>query len=271
MRIVFWSPVHGMARQTSNLLAIALSMAMQDKYKVLITQTQFRSGSLEDAVIGHAGTKEARERFYQDIGIDSLMRGIKRKKMDETDVNNCCVQLLSEAKLMLLPGTKVEQFEIYRELMPETVFHSLQEVKSHFDFVFVDVTPGNDAISRKIIQDAELVVVNLPQNTGVIASFLSEYPQELKNKRLFFLFGSYFSDSYNNLHNLRARYERFSGKNTGSIPVSIGFMDALSMGNTCRFFEVNQECEPEAANYYFMKEVQAAKERLLRFSKAGRR
>ena len=67
MKIIFWAPVHGQSRQSANLLAVALIMAMRKQQHMLLTQTQFRMNDLEDAIIGRTGVKELREQFYQDM------------------------------------------------------------------------------------------------------------------------------------------------------------------------------------------------------------
>lgn len=255
MKIVFWSPVHGQARQSSNLLAVSLKLVMEQHKKIMVTQTQYRMNDLEDAVVGRAGKKAFRERFYQDMGMDSLIRCLKRKQIEKADIENCCIQLLPDEDFILLPGSQCENYEIFQETVGETVHTVLEEAEQYYDYVFVDTNPGGDRISRKLLQTADLIVVNLSQNVGVIDRFFWDYPEELRGKRVFFLFGSYLPDSCYNLSNLRYRYRLIRRNNAAVIPMNVGFMDAIAGGNVRDYFAKNLECEPGDVNYTFMKEV----------------
>ena len=107
-----------------------------------------------------------------------------------------------------------------------------------------------------------MVVVNFSQNIGVIDSFFKEKIKELSGKNVFYLFGSYLPDSRYSLKNLRLRYKELNKRNTGVIPLSVGFMDAISEGRIPDFFEENLESEQGDANYMFIREVIATTDRL---------
>lgn len=265
MKIVFWSPVHGQTRQSSNMLAVALMLAMKKKCRVMITQTQFCMNDLEDAVVGRAVAKGVREQFYQDMGIDAVCRCIKHKRLEKSDLENCCIQVLEKPELMLLPGTKVGSYEIHYELLHEMMPYVLKQAELYFDYTLIDTNPGADRISRQLIESAEAVVVNLSQNIGVLDAFFSNYPKEFNGKKVFFLFGSYLADSCYNLHNLRFRYGPIKRENSGVIPLNIGYMDAVSGGKIVDYFEANLESETGDTNYIFVSEAEKVVEGLLGF------
>lgn len=266
MKIVFWSPVHGQARQSSNMLAIAFTLAMRKKYRILMTQTRFRMNNLEDAVVGRYGQEQQRERFYQDMGLDTLTRCMKRSRLEQPDMENCCVQILTEPKLLLLPGSGARSYEVYYEMLNGKIVYLLSEAEKYFDYVLADINPGADNISRQLLLAADIVVVNLSQNIGVLDSFFWHYPKELSGKKVFYLFGAYLSDSCLNLRNLRFRYGRIKRDNSGSVPLNVGFMDAVSLGKTVDYFETNLESEYGDSNYEFMRTVTATSERLIRLA-----
>ena len=271
MKIVFWSPVHGQTRQSSNMLVLALMLTMKQKYRTLITQTQFRMNDLEDAVIGRAVTKEMREQFYQDMGIEAVGRCIKHKRLEKEDLENCCIQVLTKPELMLLPGAQSGTYEIHYELLNEMLLYVLRQSEQYFDYVLADTNPGADRISRQLLESAEAVVVSLSQNLGVLDAFFENYPKELLGKKVFYLFGSYLADSCYNLHNLRFRYRQLRRENSGVIPMNVGFMDAVSAGKTVDFLEANMESEPGDTNYAFVSEVERVSEALLRLIGGARK
>lgn len=263
MKIVFWSPVHGQTRQSSNMLAVALMLTMKQKRSTLITQTQYRMNDLEDAVIGRAVTKKIREQFYQDMGIEAVGRCIKHKRLEKADLENCCIQVLMNSELMLLPGARSANYEIHYELLNEILLYVLRQAEQYFDYVLADTNPGADRISGQLLEAAEVVVVSLSQNLGVLDAFFENYPEELQGKKVFYLFGAYLEDSCYNLHNLRFRYRQLRRENSGVIPLNVGFMDAISAGKTVDFLEANLESEPGDTNYMFVSEVEKVSEALL--------
>lgn len=263
MKIVFWSPVHGQTRQSSNMLAVALMLTMKQKRSTLITQTQYRMNDLEDAVIGRAVTKKIREQFYQDMGIEAVGRCIKHKRLEKADLENCCIQVLMNSELMLLPGARSANYEIHYELLNEILLYVLRQAEQYFDYVLADTNPGADRISGQLLEAAEVVVVSLSQNLGVLDAFFENFPEELQGKKVFYLFGAYLEDSCYNLHNLRFRYRQLRRENSGVIPLNVGFMDAISAGKTVDFLEANLESEPGDTNYMFVSEVERVSEALL--------
>lgn len=263
MKIVFWSPVHGQTRQSSNMLAVALMLTMKQKRSTLITQTQYRMNDLEDAVIGRAVTKKIREQFYQDMGIEAVGRCIKHKRLEKADLENCCIQVLMNSELMLLPGARSANYEIHYELLNEILLYVFRQAEQYFDYVLADTNPGADRISGQLLEAAEVVVVSLSQNLGVLDAFFENYPEELQGKKVFYLFGAYLEDSCYNLHNLRFRYRQLRRENSGVIPLNVGFMDAISAGKTVDFLEANLESEPGDTNYMFVSEVEKVSEALL--------
>ena len=266
MKIVFWAPVHGQTGQSSNMLALALMLALRKKRRLLITQTQFQMNDLEDAVVGRTVAKGMRDRFYQGMGIDAVNRCIKRKQMEKEDLDNCCIQILPGGELMLLPGARSGNYEIHYETLQDSLLFLLRQAELYFDALLIDVNPGADGISRMLMQEADVVVVNLSQNMGVLDSFFWNFPKELSGKKVFYLFGAYLADSCYNLHNLRFRYSKIKRDNSGAVPMNVRFRDAVSGGKTVDFFESNIECEPGDGNYGFMHEISGVSERLLRFA-----
>lgn len=271
MKIVFWAPVHGQTRQSSNMLAVAFVSALRENAGILMTQTQFCMNDLEDAVVGRTSVKEMRERFYRDMGIDAVSRCIKRKQLERSDLENCCINILPDSELMLLPGSKAGSYGVHCEALYEILPYVLREAERYFEYVLIDTNPGMDYVSQKMIDIADVVVVNLSQNMGVVEPLFRNFPEILKTKKVFYLFGSYLADSCYSLHNIRFRYDRINRKNSGVIPLNIGYMDAISSGRVMDYFATNMECEQGDVNFRFIKEVREASERLLCFAEGAKK
>ena len=207
-----------------------------------------------------------REQFYQDMGIEAVCRCIKHKHLEKEDLENCCIQVSMQPEVMLLPGTQSGSYEIHYELLSEMLPYLLKQAERYFDYVLIDTNPGTDGISKQLIASAEIVVVCLSQNAGILDAFFLNYPKELEGKTVFYLFGSYLADSCYNLRNLWFRYARIKRENSAVIPMNVGFMDAVSGGKVVDFFEANLESEAGDTNYVFMSEVEKAVEKILGFA-----
>lgn len=273
MNIVFWSPVHGQTRQSSNMIALALTIALKNGYRGLITQTQYAMNDMEDVIVGRTNRKDAREQFYEDVGIDALIRIFKSRLLTRTSVENCSVQLITgeeHGSLALLPGTQTESRQVFDEDMDKALLAVLREVQRCYDIVFIDVNPGMGAQTKKLIERADLVVVNLSQNISLSDKLFREFPKELEGKEVFYLIGSYISDSRYSIKNMRRRYKKMTSANSAVVPVNVGYMDAIASGTVKDYFVRNCSEEYNENNRVFMKEVADAANKVLRILKLER-
>lgn len=274
MNIVFWSPVHGQTRQSSNMIALALMIALKNGYRGLITQTQFSMNDMEDAIVGRTSKKEARDRFYEDVGIDALIRVFKSRQLNRVAVENCSVQLVDtdgSGSLALLPGTQSESRQLFNnDDMEKTLLAVLREVQRCYDLVFIDVNPGMGEQTKKLIQRADLVVVNLSQNISLSDSLFREFPKEFEGKKVFFLIGSYLAGSRYSVKNMCRRYKVMKSSNSGVIPLNVSFMDAIASGTVRDFFVRNVDEELNEDIRVFMKEVGVAADKILKLLKLDR-
>lgn len=274
MNIVFWSPVHGQTRQSSNMIAMALMIALKNGYRGLITQTQYVMNDMEDVIVGRTSRKEARERFYEDVGIDALIRVFKSRQLNRRAIENCSVQLIdnveSSGTLTLLPGTQSESRQVFNDDMDKALLAVLREVQRCYDLVFIDVNPGMGEQTKKLISRADLIVVNLSQNISLSDKLFREFPAEFEGKEVFYLIGSYLLDSRYSIKNMRHRYKRMKNANSAVVPVNVGYMDAIASGTVKDFFVRNLDEELVSGNRMFMKEVSAAADKILKMLKLDR-
>lgn len=73
MQVVCWSNYHGQAGNTSNAIAIALSLAMNSNSKVLLCSMQYYKNNIDSAFF------EGNELKELDSGIDSIERVARAK------------------------------------------------------------------------------------------------------------------------------------------------------------------------------------------------
>ncbi len=259
MKIAYWGMVHGQARITSNMLAVAVVSTILSDYRMLITGTHFTLNNLEGPLIGYQSIKH-KDEFFRDVGIDALIRSLKSAPLDEETIENCCFSLLNN-RLSLLPGTMKNNKDYFHEDMEKLVINMLRYIEVFHDLVFIDTNPGMNDLTRKVIHEADLLVVNLNQNLNMLNHVLKE--PLFEDKKTFYLIGNYDKASKYNIYNLRRMYKKLNRKNSSVIPYNTEFQDAISDGELIDFVKRNLQCGREDKNYYFINQLRQASIKIL--------
>lgn len=250
--------MHGQPRTTSNMVAIAVAVAMSHNRKCLLTQTHFNLNNLESVLIGK---RENSREVFMDIGLDGLASVVKLRALDKATIENYSIPLMHK-KLTLLPGTVGGNRKVFADDMGKTISMLLSEANKHYDMVFVDVNSGSDEVSKKILEQADVILVNLCQNRSVLDNYMPSWHPEGKN--IMYLIGSYDKDSSYNIHNLKLMYKYLSKDNTCVIPYNTGFMDAQSDGGVIKYMKKNIAAKKEGSNTYFIGCVKEAAVKLVK-------
>lgn len=254
--IVFWSTLHGQAC-SSNMLAAAIMIALKNNVRALMTQTHYNLNNMEKPLMGKVTEKE----FYRDTGIDALMRCLKSAPLTEEIINNCTTTIVKQ-HLNLLVGTKQANRLIYETDTEKSILKILREAVKYYDFVFVDTNSGRGTISSAVLGQADVIVLNLKQNTDMIDNFFhGNY--SIEKEKVFYLFGAYDKNSKYSIKNIRRKYKDISSKNSGIIPYNIEFADAISDGNVLRYIEKNILSDDENESYGFLYEVFESAKKIL--------
>jgi cellulose biosynthesis protein BcsQ len=260
MIVAFWSNVHGQPRTTSNMITVAVAIAMIHKRKCLVTQTHFNLNNLESCILG---SRENSKEVFIDIGLDGLASILKLRAIDQDIIENYSIPLLNK-NLTLLPGTSVGNRKVFMNDMGKTVSMLLAEINKHYEFVFVDVNSGADEVSKLIMDQADIVVVNLCQNKSVLDNYITQLKSF--DKKIMYLFGSYDRNSTYNLHNLKLMYKQFTKRYTGVIPYNIGFMDSQSDGSVIKYLKKNIAAKKDGFHDYFIECIIDATDKLIKLA-----
>ncbi len=269
MKIAFWSPYHGQAGTTSNILAIAILAGMVHKQKVVLTQTQFEMNNLEAPFVGVDLKNRDSSEYFRGIGIDTLNRSLMAAPLTKDDVMNCCIEFL-DGRLQLLPGSSKHNRQHFEQSMSQTILTLLGHIEKHCDVVFLDISSGNNPISKMIIEESDLVVVNLSQNIGITDRHFSNPFEGAKGEK-FYLIGSYDPDSKYNLSSIRRTYRKhMKQNNTGVVPYNTGFLDAQNDRDIINFFLNNINSAKDDINGYFIQEATQTAEKILALAKENK-
>jgi len=267
MRVTFWSPIHGQAAATSNMMVVAFLAGIEHRKRSIITQTQFNNNNLEAPLVGSNVRNSVAENFFRGTGIDTLIRSFKASQVTKDDVENCCISN-ENTNVSLLPGTSKSNRSYFDDEMEKTLLRLFNQVDQLYDMMFIDVNSGNNPLSMEIIKSSDLVIINLPQNCHVIDDFF-EYQKDQIKGEVFYLFGNYDNNSRYNIKNLRRRYRKYITKdNSGVIPHNTLYLDAQNDGKVVDFIKNNINCRESDSNYYFMEKSKSATSKIIKFASA---
>ncbi len=201
-------------------------------------QTQFYGNNLESPLVGKNVDKYKTEEIFQDIGLDAAVTYSRMNRLNKGMLENCCMTF-PDMKLLLLPGTEIKNRETFDRDIGKVVGHVISDANNCMDIVLIDSNSGEDTLSLKLMELADLIVVNLTQHRYVLDKVFSNQDL-LKNKsKLFFLFGDYDDNSSYSINNCRRKYKKYmSIRNSGVIPYSTKYMDAQNESDVTGFMQL---------------------------------
>jgi cellulose biosynthesis protein BcsQ len=237
-KVLFWAPYHGQG-QTCNIQVTALIMGLVYRKRILLMQTHFMNNNLEGPLVGYNVDNESDEsEIFYGIGLDMAVTYSNMKKIDIKLLESCCLTF-PNTPIYLLPGTQTKCRETFDRDIARSATRLIQDADECVDLVFIDANSGNDALSVKMMDLSDLIVINLTQRRYVIKKFFEDYGERfIDNAKVFYLFGDYDDNSSYNINNCRRKYGKYiKANNSGVIPYCTKFMDAQNEGNIIRFIK----------------------------------
>ena len=269
--IVHWSPLHGQARTTASMCAVALGMHSITGGKICLTSTQYNMSDLE-GMFDNRQSAERKQLLYKAAGLNALVTNIKRTALSSEDVEDCAMSTLVP-DIDLFPGIEFSKGISNTNETDELVYQIITNyIKPCYDWTFVDLAAGGGTQSMRFVQAADVVVVTLSQNKAVWDSYCREYPSILNKENVFYLLGGAKPDSVCSVHNLARTLQKKTGKTctVGMILDNVGYMDAVSEGSVPSFFMLNSKVARREENEDFIRESLRTAGVLRDFTYSGR-
>jgi len=250
--IAFWSPWHGQAKTTASMAAVAMALCNLTGDKVAMFHTQSGMADLE-GMFDNRMDEEKRVQLYEGAGLNSLMLEFKRTELTNEIVQRSSLPTAIE-HLVFLPGLEMDEnlanMDDIREIMYTL---TVRDIPRAFDWTFVDLSSGNNDLSKKIMDKADVVVVTLSQNVATWDVLFDEYEEITERSNVFFLIGGHRKESSYGVNNFR-RIKHVSKKHCGVVPDSVGYMDDISKGTVDSFYLKNEKAGKNDENGSFIKE-----------------
>lgn len=253
--VAFWSTQDSAqlcSTATATAVAMMIATKMRNKYKTLVTQTNYSDMSLENSFFN----PDKRNKLdTSDTGIDALDRLLRSNKLTPENIPNYATPIL-KGSLELLYGTFKNDTDSYSRIL-ETMPIIIDYANQFYDIVLVDLNKGYETSEiNSILQKSDLIVFNMSQNKNILKKLFKDMNtlKILQEKPVIPVLGRYDRYSTYNEKNI-ARSFNYK-KRIYTIPYNTQFFDSCNQGNAARFFIENANANMGTdRNGFFISEV----------------
>ncbi len=227
MLIAFWSPQHGQAATTTNLLAVGLSAALQYKLRVLLASLQSTDDNLRAYLLPEYRSEAVKTRRAS----HDLMRLARNGLLQAQSISNYTTPILKSSMLDVLAGISLAD----KDNAEIDVFKAILEMaQGTYDLVLLDV---NNGLAKHYVENvltfSDQVVVNLSQNIDLIEKFAALKQQFNKPfESAFICLGNYEKTSKLNIRQISKRF----ANQVIAVPRHAPLIDAMNSGNLLELF-----------------------------------
>lgn len=253
MKIAFWSNSPGKTGVTGNLSCISIVSAMYHTSEMVLFENHANINNLGSTFLNPNSYDRLQEKnsYFVENGLGRVL-----SYCDMGDIVNAgmvyrtCLSVFDQ-RVFYLPGGGMN-----RDLMEYRLRKHAGDVMEMLERVYptvcVDISSSSLESSRKILKEADLVVVNLCQNNQQLSHFFRNFSEI--QKKAFYVIGNYDSRSEITKHDIVKRFG-LPGFMVGTVPYNRRFADALTKGNVIPFLLKNDSCGKGNVNYEFMSAV----------------
>ena len=218
MNIAFWSGVSGKCATSGNMLAVGTMASLIYSLKTIFIQYDYFSKPIEEVFEGKANSNIIRDElsYYHTEGIDDILNKVKLCKIsDKVICDN--MKNIKNTKMYYLPSSRKVRNGIDDQATMYLSRELPKVVDKLCDLSLIDNLNGKKRLSRKTLEESDVIVVNLCQGINDIESVLED--KELREKMVFIV-GKYDEDSNENISVIRKKYN-ISKDEIGVIPYNI--------------------------------------------------
>ena len=235
MKVAFWSGFGMSAGGTLNIAAISIIFASLYHKEVVLSSNYISSHMLRDCFFGTlAESRHSKRPYRYCYGEPDYFRNLW--DMYHRDI----IGTPTEGITIIRPPDVTDKSMFYYEVSEQTMF-------------FMDVAPESSLVFGSILEEADIVVSFLPQDSVKIQMFFDNY-SSLIPKSLFII-----DDFRKNggciPKNLSMKY-RINRECIGIVPYCHAYIQACEEGNMESFLKKNLNCSTRNPNFYFMYHLQ---------------
>ena len=239
MKIAFWSNVRGHSGVTSNLACISVLSALScPNERTIVFENHKNIVNLGSTYYHPQSAGCVREPMYYQTasGLEKVLQLVEKgEELSEENLYGLTKDYLGK-RLFYLPSEPVKSSDYLEYYLEREAVRTMECLERLSDMVMVDTSAAQLASSRKILQQADLVVVNLNQNLPLLSHFFRNYSSI--QEKAFYLIGNYDGKSELTKSAIMKQFH-IPGAKIGTIPHDTGFSDAMSRGQLIPFLLKN--------------------------------
>lgn len=243
MKIAFWSEQQG-AGTTFNLAVTACAAVLLHPVTVAVVPGGYHDEILESRFFQTARStifpgkteeiygKQAvfvaeSQEYFLASGLEYLLCQRNPAALTERLIKTNMRQVLTNRMYCLSASPKPEREWWHQDSLFMRMSQVMDAVEACFDLVFVDCGSRQDDYAKKVLQEADICVLNMNQGEEVIGEFYRN-PPRVRGK-VFFLLGKYFENALYNRKNLQRLY-RIEEDRLGAVPYNPQLQAASQRG-----------------------------------------
>lgn len=263
MNIAFWSMTSGRSGTSCNMLAVSLMSTIAYSVKGTLVQVDQCSMALDDVFSERKQTNLLMEEYsyYSKKGLDRLVDKSQLDDIMPEDLQENVVPV-KDTLIGYVPVSRRNSVGINNREYINFTKKMLEALNTTEQLNFIDCINGDTPISKAVMKNADVVVINLCQ--GMNLKHL-ELDKDILKKTVF-LIGKYDEESNENIAILRQKYG-IDRNDIAVIPYNIHFHDAIHEGKLVAYLSKCVNTRTANENLSFINNVFLATNMILR--KAG--
>jgi hypothetical protein len=239
-------------------VAISIASVMSNPYTITMMENYLGRDNLGKAFFidydnmpaGSGGSTG----FYEGGGIEGLLRRIYRGDNNPYLLQGYLRDVIAE-HLYYIPQSGVINSEIFDFEFYNNLVELLKIIDKNTDICYINTRQQNHLSSKAILQEADLIVINLIQDSDNLKDFFKNYYSLIPKST--FIIGNYSPKSIMSCKRISKLYD-IPQENISPIPYNEYFHVACSYGGAKEFFNSNYFCPRESPNYSFIHGVRKA-------------
>ncbi len=250
MNIVFWSCFRESTCVTSNMLVIsAITSFIGAGSRVALVENHYSPNSILNYSFGKKDLEKVAEFDcnYNKYGIETLLRRYSNVDDNSKDIIQSGVPLFSKV-LVYFPPNYIVNKEVFDYLFHNNSKELYNDLEQKFSYIFTDVESNHNISTPDMIDKADLIVVNLPQNEQDFQTFFDNYSY-LKRKSIFII-SKYANGLSFNIDTVRKKYQ-LDRNQSFIMPYCYELEEAIYHGKVMHFLTKNYT-RPESSNVRYL-------------------
>lgn len=254
MKIVFWSN-YPKSDVTSNMTAVCVMFSLMYPAKVMMMTNHCNHDNLGRTLLGRCYDDVLKE----DSGyLDG--RGLKPNIKRIEEVPGCFdypqnAETLSEDGLYYFAQGKLFNNEIYELRVMEEINRFFGYLNESEDYIFIDAKSQDSISTVRLLEEADIVVVNLKQDERMMKDFFKKYGS-ITGKAFFFI-SEY---KQKNTYSKNKFINEFSihPNRVAVIPYNPEFVPLVDDGRITEYVMRNYNCRKNTKEYYYIGHLKIA-------------